>query len=548
MEMTHRERLNRTFRRLPVDRLPDFEFGAWVQTYDRWASEGMDVASCKGMGRDVYWMDRYFGTDEAEFGPALNINVGMLPLFDELVLEDRGQTEIIQDKDGATAEQLKAQYGASIPRYIRYAIRSRADWDQVKAERLDPEHPERIPQNLDVLVRRFNAAGYPIVARMGSLYGWIRNWMGVENVSVMLYDDFALVEDMMEHITCLSLRVLEKLAGRGLVIDMTHWWEDMCYNAGSLLSPRMFRQMMVPRYQRITDFLKQEFTCEYNLLDSDGNIHQLSKMWLESGINIMFPIESAHTDVFKLAEEQGECGFLRGAFEKRAIISGPKAIDAEFERLMPLIKSRRLIPHTDHLVPPDVPFEHYLYYRKRKCQILGKPWCEPGIQWRPGHIRDWRILGPFDNTGNGGFHFALKPEQEQDLSSPHVGRDGRQVSWQEVHSQYASGYVDLAAALGKQDWALAYAACRFFSPEPRRAWLEIGSDDGVQAWLNGSHVWKHDVYRVAAPGQDLVPVQLREGANDLLLKIGQARGEWGFLCSLSDEDGNPINDLEVILP
>jgi hypothetical protein len=271
-------------------------------------------------------------------------------------------------------------------------------------------------------------------------------------------------------------------------------------------------------------------------------------MWLESGINIMFPIESAHTDVFKLAEEQGERGFLRGAYEKRAIISGPKAIDAEFERLMPLIESRRLIPHTDHLVPPDVPFEHYLYYRKRKCQILGKPWCEPGIQWRPGHIRDWRILGPFDNTGNGGFHFALQPEQEQDFSSAHVGRDGRQVSWQEVHSQYASGYVDLAAVLGKQDWSLAYAACRFFSPEPRRAWLELGSDDGVQAWLNGSHVWKHDVYRVAAPGQDLVPVQLREGANDLLLKIGQARGEWGFLCSLSDEDGNPIPDLEVSLP
>lgn len=545
MELNHRERLNRTFRRLPVDRLPDFEFGAWIQTYARWAEEGMDVPSCRGMGRDVYWMDRYFGTDEAEYGPGLTINVGMLPLFDELVLEDRGQTEIILDKDGATAEQLKAQVGASIPRYIRYAIQTRAHWEQVKAERLDPNHPERIPQNLDALVKRFNAAGYPIVARMGSLYGWIRNWMGVENLSVMLYDDYALVEEMMEHITRLSLAVLEKMAGKGLIIDMTHWWEDMCYKAGSLISPRMFQQLMVPRYRRINDFLKQEFTCEYNLLDSDGNIHQLSRMWLDSGINIMFPIESAHTDVFRLAAEQGEHGFLRGAYEKRAIIAGPAAIDAEFERLMPLIKARRLIPHTDHLVPPDTPFEHYLYYRKRKCEILGKPWRKPGIEWRHGHIRDWRILGPFDNTENGGFHFALQPEEGLDFQRVYVGKDGRSVSWQEVHNQLPSGYVDLAEILGRQEWSLAYAATQVICLHEQDAWLELGSDDGVQVWLNGNHVWKHDVYRVAAPGQDLVPVRLKAGYNDLVLKIGQAMGEWGFLCKVSYEDGSPVSDLEV---
>lgn len=543
--LNHRQRLYHTLRHQPVDRLPDYEFGAWVQTYDRWAQEGMDVASCKGLGRDVHYLEHYFHTDDAGYGPGLAVNVGMLPLFDELVIEDRGETEIIQDKDGATAERIKEKLGASIPRYIRYAIQNRADWERIKAERLDPDHPERVPQNLDALVGRFNTADYPIVAHMGSLYGWIRNWMGVEALSVMLYDDRPLVEDMMEHLTLLALKVLEKMAGRGLRIDQTHWWEDMCYRSGSLLSPRMFAQMMLPRYRRINDFLRREFGCEYNLLDCDGNIHQLAPLWLEGGINVMFPIESAHTDVFRLAPEFASHGFLRGAFDKRALIEGPAAIDLEFKRLEPLIESRQLIPHTDHLVPPDVSFENYLYYRRRKCEITGKPWQEPGICPRPGHIRDWLILGPFDNAGNQGFHAALEPEEELDFARVYTGKGGRPVRWQSCRTRSAAGYIDLAESSGGEEWCAAYAACSIFSPDSRSGWLELGSDDGIQAWLNGRHIWKHDVYRVASPGQDLVPVRLQPGWNQLLLKIGQAAGEWGFLCQLMDENGKPWTDLEV---
>lgn len=33
--LTHRERSLRTLRHEPVDRVPDYEFGAWTQTIDR---------------------------------------------------------------------------------------------------------------------------------------------------------------------------------------------------------------------------------------------------------------------------------------------------------------------------------------------------------------------------------------------------------------------------------------------------------------------------------------------------------------------------------
>lgn len=538
--LTHRERLLRTLRFQPVDRVPDLEFGAWIQTVDRWSREGLETYAITEWGP----IERFFGTDDDEYGPGLSISVGLKPAFEKVILEDRGDHYIIQDTDGALSEQLKPEYGASIPRYIRFAIETRADWERIRDERLDPNHPDRLPPHLEPLLRCLRHADYPISVFVGSLYGWIRNWMGVENLSIALYDDRPWIDEMMEHLTRLTLAVLEKLAGK-VRIDRGDWWEDMCYNHGSLLSPRLFKEMMVPRYKRVTDFLRREFGTEFNQLDCDGNIHELVPLWLEGGINVMFPIESAHTDPFRISDEFGSRVALRGAFDKRALIAGPAAIDAEFERLRPLLARGGFIPHTDHLVPPDVSFENYVYYRRRKCELIGKPWREPGIRHRPGHITIWRLLGPFDNARNQGFHMPQPVETDLQAPGPFLGREGQPIQWQPYRGTAPSGFVNLAAALTRAPWSMAYAACSLYAPTARDGWLELGSDDGIKVWLNGKLIWDKDVYRVAAPRQDLVPIHLRQGRNDLLLKIGQAEGDWGFFLRSTDDQGQPWSDLDV---
>lgn len=547
--LTHRERLLRTLRRQPVDRVPDYEFRAWVQTIDRWEHEGMDIPSLVGLGNRTGYLEHYFGTDDAEYGPGLSVNVRLLPGFEPQVIEERGENWVIQDADGALSEQLKPEFGASIPRYIRYAIQTRADWERMRDERLDPRQPDRIPPHLDALARRFNAADYPITVHVGSLYGWIRNWMGVENLSLMLYDDLPLVEEMMEHLTRLTLSVLERLAGHGLRIDRADWWEDMCFRSGSLLSTKLFARLMVPRYKRITDFLRQEFGTEFNQLDCDGNIHQLAPLWLDGGINVMFPVEAAHTDPLRLAGQLGTRGIQRGSFDKRALIEGPAAIDAELAKLRPLVEAGDVIPHTDHLVPPDVPFDHFVYYRRKKLELIGKPWREPGVQAKPGQVRDWRLLGPFDNAANAGFHATLPPEEKVEalavagLRPSHsadatfTGKKGRILRWRPYHNPNPSGYVNLAQAVSAEPWCVAYAACEIYAPEERTGWFDFGSDDGLKAWLNGEPIISKDAYRIAAPSQDLVPVRLRPGWNSILCKIGQAEGEWGFHLRVLDETG-----------
>lgn len=369
--MNERERLLATYRGMPVDRVPDLEFGAWDETYPRWHAEGLP-ATVTGCDEGIR---TWFHTDDETWGPSPWVDIGLKPGFVPKVLEIRGDHQIMEDADGATVEMMRPGLGVSIPRHLRYAIETRADWERIRAARLDPGDATRFPADLDARCAATRTAGTPVVLAGGSLYGWIRNWMGVEKLSETLYEDPAWVEEMMEHLTLLMLAVYRRLAGR-CVIDQTNWWEDMCFKTGPLISPAMFRRLMVPRYRRVADFLQRECGCRFQLVDCDGRIEELAPLWVEAGINILFPLESPHTDPYAVRRMLGDRVVLRGGFDKKPLIEGPAAIDREFARLQPLLDAGRFIPGVDHRVPPDVPLAHYRHYRRRKCEILGKPYRE----------------------------------------------------------------------------------------------------------------------------------------------------------------------------
>ena len=116
--LTHGERLRRTLRRQPVDRLPDYEFGCWPQTIFRWRQEGLEIdpppwetdpngpwwgASDGYHGRyDMDVIDQTFGTDRAEFDlrVGMGVSTGLYPGFDTEVLEEHGDYQIFRGRMG----------------------------------------------------------------------------------------------------------------------------------------------------------------------------------------------------------------------------------------------------------------------------------------------------------------------------------------------------------------------------------------------------------------------------------------------------------------
>ncbi|MCK6471561.1 MAG: hypothetical protein L6R28_07430 [Planctomycetes bacterium] len=360
--MNSRERWRRFWAGQSVDHLPDYEFGWWRECYDVWLDQGLPS-----------WVDneekgeRFFRLERRICFPA---NVGMRPGFQAEVIEDKGDKRIIRDSGGVLCEIPKDGH-STIPHYLKFPIENEADWKEFK-KRLDPDDPFRFPEDMAEKIRRYKARDYPLGVSVGSLFGWIRNWMGFENACMAVREDHALVEAMMEQITVLVCSVLEKLLPQ-LEFDYAHFWEDMAFKGGPMISPRDFKELMVPRYKRITALLhKHNIKTIY--VDCDGGIRQLVPHWLDAGVNVMFPLEvQGGSDPVALRREFGKNCLLSGGVNKIKLIEGRAAIDAEVDRLAPLVEEGGFIPHVDHRCPPDVTYANYLYYLERKRKRFGIP-------------------------------------------------------------------------------------------------------------------------------------------------------------------------------
>jgi len=111
--------------------------------------------------------------------------------------------------------------------------------------------------------------------------------------------------------------------------------------------------------------------------------------------------------------------------------------------------------------------------------------------------------------------------------------DEKEYEWTPVTSE--GEVVDLVKALGPEKFATAYAWARVHMTEEKRVLLGIGSDDAVKVWLNGKLVHRNLISRGVAADNDRVPVTFKKGKNQLVLKILNTGGPWGFACRLLDE-------------
>jgi uroporphyrinogen decarboxylase len=96
-------------------------------------------------------------------------------------------------------------------------------------------------------------------------------------------------------------------------------------------------------------------------------------MFLESGINCMFPLEVNHSGHPGALLDQYEGLRIMGGVDKMKLIEGKAAIKSYLESLVPYVKRGGFIPFCDHRCPPDVTVENYLYYLDLKEELFGMP-------------------------------------------------------------------------------------------------------------------------------------------------------------------------------
>lgn len=366
--MNNRERFLATMRYQARDRSPIWDFSFWDETLPIWHEQGLP------RWVDRHSSDAFFGMDEGiEAGQrAVGVEVGLAPHFEHKVLEDRGEDEVVQQSDGVRV--LRRKFMGSIPQPQGHLLTDRESWRKHYKPRLDPSTPTRYPADWDARVAHWKDPNRtdPIVLPGGSLYGWIRNWMGMENVSYVVYDDPALFGEMVETAADCILGVLTRLLETGASFDACGIWEDMAYNSGPLLSPQHFKTYLVPQYRRITDLLHR-YGVDIVWVDCDGNIDLLLPLWLDAGVNCMFPLEVGTwgTDPIRYRREYGRDLLMMGGVSKLTLAESKESIAAEVRRLQPLVEEGGYIGFCDHRVPPTVSLENYFFYLEEVRQVWG---------------------------------------------------------------------------------------------------------------------------------------------------------------------------------
>ena len=370
--MNDRERFDATMHYQPRDRSPICDFGYWDETLVIWHDQGLPKHV---VNTDDKVFHEFFGVDFAIRRPdaAVGVEVGLVPSFEEIVLEDRGDHEVAQQEDGVRV--LRKKFMGSIPKHLSHLLVDRESWRRHYKPRLDPTHPDRYPTDWDERVKSWVDPDrpYPLVLPGGSLYGWLRNWMGLENLSYVVYDDPAWFEETVTTVADCIIGVLNRVLESGGQFDACAMWEDMCYNAGPLLSPRHFKRFLVPHYRRIADLLHQH-GVDVIWLDCDGRIDKLIPLWLDAGVNCMFPVEVGTwgADPIQYRRQYGRDLLMMGGFDKRILARSKDEIEREVYRLAPLVEEGGYIGFCDHLVPPDVPLENYVFYLETVRRVWGK--------------------------------------------------------------------------------------------------------------------------------------------------------------------------------
>jgi hypothetical protein len=359
--LTDRERFNRQMHYQPVDRCFNMEFGYWDENFQLWPLFSENHITNNWEADIFFNFDRQYN---------IGGNIWLSPAFKSEVVEVRKTTKVLINGDGLFAE-VPLDGHDTIPHYIKSSIRTPDDWKKIKAERFRLDDPDRIV-DIQSLKQTWDPPerDYPLGVWVGSMIGKIRDMLTFEGLAYAIYDYSEMVEDMVETACIMVENSLDQILPH-FQFDFAAGWEDICFKAGPIVSPRFFKNVITPRYKRIHNKLKAH-NIDIWWIDCDGDVRPILPHMMDGGVNCLFPYEvNSCAHPAELLNEYGKDLRIMGGFDKIELGKGRDAIRAYMDTLGPLVERGGYIPFCDHRCPPNVDPDDYLFYLDLKEQLFG---------------------------------------------------------------------------------------------------------------------------------------------------------------------------------
>ena len=370
--MNSRERLYNVLHFQSVDRLPSVHFGYWRELLIEWADQGhisYALANAVGDGNDAdRELDRIIGWDHNYF-TTVGCNMGLCPGFEHKLIEVLPDgSHRVQTWNGVI-ERVKPGI-VSIPSEDDYLLRDREAFEKLFKPKMQ-FFPERIDLSYFKSFNERRPKDIPIGLSVGSVFGHIRDMTTVTGMSYLIYDeDEELFADIVDTYAEMQYQCTKAILETGAKFDFAHFWEDICFKNGPLISPALFDELTAKHYKKRVD-LCREHGIDVVSLDCDGVVGALLPTWVENGVNTMFPIEvGVWGDQFAKAREVfGKRVLGVGGMDKTVLRLDCAAVDLELERIEKLARLGGFVPCPDHRLMPGSKFELVRYYAEQVKKI-----------------------------------------------------------------------------------------------------------------------------------------------------------------------------------
>ena len=136
-------------------------------------------------------------------------------------------------------------------------------------------------------------------------------------------DPFALAKklgnDLLDHCLEHSLALSRELVKMG--VDILWWGDDFSVERGPLMSPDLFRQLLIPRYARVIEELKSIDKNIKFAFHCDGKVEWALDDLVEIGVDIINPLQPDVNDVAAVKRRYAKKLTVWGNFLTTVIVS-----------------------------------------------------------------------------------------------------------------------------------------------------------------------------------------------------------------------------------
>jgi len=235
----------------------------------------------------------------------------------------------------------------------------------------DPSDPERLDGVKEEVEDLHDNTDYAIVAHRpvyGNLWEMTRLMVGMENALLMTIQDTKIFDYLIGKLAEILDGFYEAFLNVvGPYVQIVEMADDYGTNIGPMFNPEVYRKFLMPRYKRSIELIKRKAPQAKVLLHCDGAIRRFIPDLIETGFEILNPIEGhlPGMDPAGLKRDFGEDLTFQGGVDVKQVLSQGTIEDVRREvrlRIEQMGRGGGYILAPAHNFGNDIPLENMLAF------------------------------------------------------------------------------------------------------------------------------------------------------------------------------------------